>query len=69
MSINRPSSVAFSNRRWRKFIATVHDSVTDPCSVTYPMVLGALRSGPAWFNDDGPAIRGSTTARRTHRVG
>jgi hypothetical protein len=25
--------------------------VTYPCSVTYPMVLGAVRSGRAWFND------------------
>jgi len=52
MQINHPSSVAFSNhRQWREFIAAVHDSVTYPCSVTYPMVLGALRSGRAWFND------------------
>jgi hypothetical protein len=42
----------FSNdRQWRDFIAAVHDSVTYPCSVTYPMVLGAVRSGRAWFND------------------
>jgi hypothetical protein len=42
----------FSNhRQWRDFIAAVHESVTHPCSATYPMVLGALRSGRAWFND------------------
>jgi hypothetical protein len=42
----------FSNdRQWRDFIATVHDPVTYPCSVTYPMVLVAVRSGRAWFND------------------
>jgi len=42
----------FSNhRQWRDFIAAVHDSVTYPCSVTYPMVLGAVRSGRAWFSD------------------
>jgi hypothetical protein len=42
----------FSNhRQWRDFIAAVHESVTYPCSVTYPMVLSALRSGRAWFND------------------
>jgi hypothetical protein len=42
----------FSNhRQWRDFIAAVHESVTYPCTVTYPMVLGALRSGRAWFND------------------
>jgi len=42
----------FSNdRQWRDFIAAIHDSVTHPCSVTYPMVLGAVRSGRAWFND------------------
>ncbi len=42
----------FSNhRQWRDFIAAVHESVTYPCTVTYPMVLSALRSGRAWFND------------------
>jgi len=42
----------FSNhRQWRDFIAAVHESVTYPCTVTYPMVLGALRSSRAWFND------------------
>jgi hypothetical protein len=48
----------FSNhRQWRDFIAAVHESVTSQCSVTYPMVLSALRSGRAWFNDG--ALRSS----------
>ena len=43
----------FSNhRQWRDFIAAVHESVTYPCSVTYPMaVLKAVRSGRAWCSD------------------
>jgi hypothetical protein len=42
----------FSNhRQWREFIAALHESVAYPCSVTYPMVLGALRSSRAWFSD------------------
>lgn len=42
----------FSNhRQWREFIAAIHESVVYPCSVTYPMVLDALRTGRAWFND------------------
>ncbi|MGB6307301.1 MAG: hypothetical protein WBF89_05855 [Steroidobacteraceae bacterium] len=42
----------FSNhRQWRDFVAAVQDSVTYPCSATYPMVLSALRSGKAWFSD------------------
>ena len=42
----------FSNhRQWRDFIAAVHESVSYPCSVTYPMVLEAVRSGRAWFSD------------------
>jgi hypothetical protein len=42
----------FSNhRQWREFIAAIHDSVSSPCSATYPVVLDALRSGRAWFND------------------
>jgi hypothetical protein len=42
----------FSNhRQWREFIAAVHESVAYPCSVTYPVVLSALRSGRAWFYD------------------
>jgi hypothetical protein len=42
----------FSNhRQWREFIAAVHETVTSPCAATYPMVLSALRSGRAWFND------------------
>ena len=41
----------FSNhRQWREFIAALHESVAYPCSVTYPMVLGALRSSRAWFS-------------------
>jgi hypothetical protein len=32
-----------NNRQWREFIKAVQDSVTYPCSVTYPMVLGTLR--------------------------
>jgi hypothetical protein len=40
----------FSNhRQWRDFVTVVHDSVTG--AVTYPKVIGALRSGRAWFND------------------
>jgi hypothetical protein len=51
----------FSNRRqWREFIAAVHESVAYPCSVTYPMVLGALRSSRAWFS--GGAARASLRA-------
>jgi hypothetical protein len=42
----------FSNhRQWREFVAAVHESVTNPRLVTYPMVLSALQSGRAWFND------------------
>lgn len=42
----------FSNhRQWREFIAAIHGSVTYPRTVTYPMVLNALRSSRAWFND------------------
>ncbi|HME40953.1 MAG TPA: hypothetical protein VKG63_18515 [Steroidobacteraceae bacterium] len=42
----------FSNhRQWREFIGLVHESVTYPRTVTYPKVIGALRSGRAWFND------------------
>jgi len=42
----------FSNhRQWREVISAVHDSMTYPCAVTYPMVLEALRSGRAWFSD------------------
>jgi hypothetical protein len=34
----------FSNhRRWQEFIAAVTESVTYPYSVTYPMIIGALR--------------------------
>jgi len=40
-----------NHRRWRDFIGTVHQSVTRPCSVTYPKVLGALRSSQTWFDD------------------
>jgi hypothetical protein len=42
----------FSNhRKWREFVTAVHESVTYPCAVTYPKVIGALRSGRDWFND------------------
>jgi hypothetical protein len=52
----------FSNhRQWREFIAAVHESVAYPCSVTYPMVLGALRSSGAWFSDG--ASRASLRAK------
>jgi hypothetical protein len=40
-----------NHRQWRDFVAAVHDSVTQPCSVTYPKVIDALRSSRAWFND------------------
>jgi hypothetical protein len=41
----------FSNhRKWREFVTAVHESVTSPCAVTYPKVIGALRSGRDWFN-------------------
>jgi hypothetical protein len=41
----------FSNhRKWREFVTAVHESVTYPCAVTYPKVIGALRSGRDWFN-------------------
>ena len=40
----------FSNeRQWRDFATVVQTSVT--CAVTYPKVIGALRSGRDWFND------------------
>jgi hypothetical protein len=40
----------FSNeRQWRDFATVVQTSVT--CAVTYPKVIGALRSGRAWFSD------------------
>ena len=42
----------FSNpRQWRDFVSAVQESVTYPCSVSYPMVLDAVRSGRAWFSD------------------
>jgi hypothetical protein len=42
----------FSNhRKWREFVTAVHESVAYPCAVTYPKVIGALRSGRDWFND------------------
>jgi hypothetical protein len=51
----------FSNhRQWREFIAALHESVAYPCSVTYPMVLGALRSSRAWFS--GGAARATVRA-------
>ena len=51
----------FSNhRKWREFVTAVHESVAYPCTVTYPKVIGALRSGRDWFNDG--AARASTRA-------
>jgi len=47
-----------NNRQWREFVAAVHESVTYPCAVTYPKVIGALRSGRDWFSDG--AARAST---------
>jgi len=42
----------FSNhRQWRDFVSAVHESVAYPCSVTYPMVLDAVRSSRSWFSD------------------
>jgi hypothetical protein len=42
----------FSNhRQWRDFVTAVHESVTYPCAVTYPRVIGALRSGRDLFSD------------------
>lgn len=42
----------FSNhRQWSEFVTAVHESVTYPCTVTYPKVIGALRSGRDWFYD------------------
>jgi hypothetical protein len=36
----------FANRRrWGEFVSAVH------CSVSYPAVINALRSGAQWFND------------------
>jgi hypothetical protein len=43
----------FSNhRQWREFVTAVHESVTYPCTVTYPKVINALRSGRNWFHDE-----------------
>jgi hypothetical protein len=54
----------FSNhRQWREFIAALHESMAYPCSVTYPMVLGALRSSRAWFSDG--AARATRAVRAT----
>jgi hypothetical protein len=46
-----------NNRQWRDFITAVHESVTHPCSASYPVVVSALRSGRAWFTDG--AVRAS----------
>jgi hypothetical protein len=51
-----------NHRKWREFVTAVHESVTYPCTVTYPKVIGALRSGRAWFNDG--AARASELAER-----
>jgi hypothetical protein len=40
-----------NHRQWRDFVAAIHESVTRPRAVTYPMVLSALRASGAWFND------------------
>lgn len=50
--------MSFSNhRQWREFIAAVHESVTYPCAVTYPKVIGALRSGRDWFSGGAARVR------------
>jgi hypothetical protein len=59
----------FSNhRKWREFVTAVHESVTYPCAVTYPKVIGALRSGRDWFNDGAARasswLSGSVSTRR-----
>jgi hypothetical protein len=42
----------FGNRRqWRDVIAAVDVSAALPFPVTYPSIIGALRSGRAWFID------------------
>jgi hypothetical protein len=42
----------FGNRRqWRDVIAAVDVSAALPFPVTYPSIIGALRSGRAWFMD------------------
>jgi hypothetical protein len=42
----------FGNRRqWRDVIAAVGVSPELPFPVTYPSIIGALRSGRAWFID------------------
>jgi hypothetical protein len=62
----------FSNhRQWRDFVTVVHDSVT--CAVTYPKVIGALRSGRAWFSDGAARasswLEAQTTALETLSLG
>ena len=61
----------FSNdRQWRDFVTVVHDSVTYPCAVTYPKVIGALRSGRAWFSDGAArASRWLSVAQETLSLG
>ena len=39
-----------NNRQWRDFVSAVQ-SVTYPCTVTYPKVISALRSGRDWFSE------------------
>lgn len=46
-----------NHRQWRVFIAAVHESVAYPRALTYPMVVGALRSGRAWFEDTAAVSR------------
>jgi hypothetical protein len=39
----------FSNhRQWRDFMSAIQESVTYPCSVTYPKIITALRSAHPW---------------------
>lgn len=60
----------FSNhRQWRDFIAAVQDSMSQPCSATYPMVLDALRSGKAWFDDGAARASNWLTAMTAARSG
>jgi hypothetical protein len=47
-----------NNRQWREFVSAVQ-SVTYPCTVTYPKVISALRSGRDWFSEG--AARTSST--------
>lgn len=60
----------FSNhRQWREFIAAVHESVAYPCSVTYPMVLRAVRSSRDWFSDGASRASSRATSWLSSRSG